>query len=461
MTSSYGGPEGGYHAGGYQGGYPGAHQGGYQGGYWWNGSEWQAWDPAYPHPASRPARLGLPAVGPVSSAVGAVRRAPAEGTPLARPGRRGRGAVAGPGRRTRGDRQRRGALDRRHGRRRQFDRRLQRFRRIRAARTRSRPSRLPGNIQLPSGGSSGGSGRSGKATAAQQVGVVDIYTQQKYNSAAAAGTGMVLTSSGEVLTNNHVIEGSTAIRVRIVATGKTYLAKVVGTAPSKDVALLQLADASGLTTANLGDSGTVSVGDAVTGVGNAGGVGGTPSAASGKVTALHRAITASDESGTNAERLKNIIVTNAPIQSGDSGGPLYDSSGRIVGMDTAASTNGPRVGFAIPINDAVSIAGQIRKGIETSSIHIGYPGFLGVSVVPSHGSGAVVQGVLGSGPAAKAGISAGDVITRVNTTKITSSTQLHNLMSASNPGSTVSVTYKDPNTGRHTVSVTLATGPAD
>jgi S1-C subfamily serine protease len=323
---------------------------------------------------------------------------------------------------------------------------------------------VPGNGTFPSPGSSGNGSSgtsSGKATSSQQVGVVDIYTVQKYASAAAAGTGIVLTSDGEILTNNHVIDGSTSIRVRIVSTGKSYVAKVVGTAPTRDVAVLRLVNASGLTVADFGDSDTVSLADSVVGVGNAGGIGGTPSAASGKVTALHRTITASDESGSSSERLHNIIVTDAPIQAGDSGGPLYDASGRVIGMDTAASTSGQRVGFAIPINDALSVAGQIRKGIETSSIHIGYPGFLGVTVTPSSGSGAMVAGVLPGGPAARAGISGGDVITRVNNTSVTSSAQLHNLMSASNPGSRVSVTYSDPNTGRHTVSLTLATGPAD
>ena len=318
----------------------------------------------------------------------------------------------------------------------------------------------PGNGSFPFPGNNGSSGSQSKATSAQQVGVVDIYTVQKYNQAEAAGTGMVLTSTGDILTNNHVVEGATSIKVRIVSTGKIYVAKVVGTAPTKDVAVIRLVNASGLQTANFGDSDTVSVGDAVVGVGNAGGTGGTPSAASGKVTALHRTITASDESGTNSEKLHDVIVTDAPIRSGDSGGPLYDSDGRVIGMDTAASTSGQQIGFAIPINDALAITRQIQKGIATSSIHIGYPGFLGVSVLPSS-SGALVQGALQGGPAAKAGIGAGDRITRVNNTTITNSTQLRKTVSAYEPGSRVSVTYTDPNTGRHTVSVTLATGPAD
>jgi S1-C subfamily serine protease len=318
----------------------------------------------------------------------------------------------------------------------------------------------PGNGNFPFPSNNGSSGSTGKATSAQQVGVVDIYTVQKYNQAEAAGTGMVLTSTGDILTNNHVVEGATSIKVRIVSTGKVYAAKVVGTAPTKDIAVVRLVNASGLQTAGFGDSGTVSVGDAVVGVGNAGGTGGTPSAASGKVTALHRTITASDESGSNSEKLHDVIVTDAPIQSGDSGGPLYNSDGKVVGIDTAASTSGQRIGFAIPINDALSISQQIEKGIATSSIHIGYPGFLGVSVLPSS-SGALVQGALQGGPAARAGIGAGDKITRVNDTTITNSTQLRKTVSAYQPGSRVSVTYTDPNTGRHTVSVTLATGPAD
>jgi S1-C subfamily serine protease len=318
------------------------------------------------------------------------------------------------------------------------------------------PGNGNGGFPFPSSGS--GSTSSGKATTAQQVGVVDIYTVQKYNSAAAAGTGIVLTSSGDILTNNHVIDGATSIKVRIISTGKTYVAKVVGTAPTKDVAVIRLVNVSGLTVANFGDSDTVKVADKVVGVGNAGGTGGVPSAAGGKITALHRTITASD---TNSERLCDVIVTDAPIQSGDSGGPLYSADGHVIGMDTAASTSGPKIGFAIPINDALAVAAQIEKGIETSSIHIGYPGFLGVSVSPASGSGALIAGVLRGGPAAAAGISAGDVITKVDTTTIASSKQLRAAVSSHNPGSSVSVTYTDPNTGSHSVSITLATGPAD
>lgn len=310
-------------------------------------------------------------------------------------------------------------------------------------------------------GNSGGNSTQGRsqATAAQSTGVVDIYSQLGYQSSEAAGTGLVLTSDGEVLTNNHVIDGSTKLRIVVVSTGKTYTAKVIGDVPTKDIALIQLQNASGLQTANLGDSSTVNVGDSVTGVGNAGGVGGTPSAAAGKVTALHKTITASDENGSSAEKLHDVIVTNAPIQPGDSGGPLYNSANEVIGVDTAASTSARVAGFAIPINDAMALVKQIRTGVETSSVHIGYPGFMGIEMLPkTHRP--FIYSVISGGPAAKAGLESGDLITAVDGTKVGNQTQLRNQVSTRNPGTTISITYKD-STGSHTASVTLIAGPAD
>jgi S1-C subfamily serine protease len=320
--------------------------------------------------------------------------------------------------------------------------------------------RQGGGTRSPSGSGTA----AGTATAAQQIGVVDINTVLKYQGARAAGTGMVLTSSGEILTNNHVIEGATSISVQVVTTGKTYPATVVGTAPTKDVAVLQLQNASGLQTANLGDSTDLKVGDAVTGVGNAGGTGGTPSAAAGSIVALDQALTASDENGDNAERLTGMIETDAQIQAGDSGGPLFDSENRVIGMDTAASANAMRaaVGFAIPINTATAVADQIEAGQASATIHIGYPGFLGLSIADSPiTSGALVQSVLPGGPAANAGISAGDVITNVGGTAVGSSTALRSAISAHRPGQSVTVTWLDSSGQSHHVSITLATGPAD
>ncbi|HET6209134.1 MAG TPA: trypsin-like peptidase domain-containing protein, partial [Jatrophihabitans sp.] len=217
-----------------------------------------------------------------------------------------------------------------------------------------------GNGNSGGSGSSGSTGSTGAASAAQQVGIVDINTTIDYGQGKAAGTGLVLNSNGEVLTNNHVVQDSTSLSVTVVSTGKTYTATVLGTDPTDDVAVIQLKDASGLATAKLGDSSEVSVGTAVTAVGNAGGTGGTPTAATGTVSAINQSITASDDNGSNAERLTGMIQVNANIQPGDSGGALYDNAtGTVIGMNTAASSASGRfgntaatTGFAIPIAKA-------------------------------------------------------------------------------------------------------------
>ena len=335
---------------------------------------------------------------------------------------------------------------------------------------------LPGigsanNGPFGSGGSGGsGSGSSGStgttstttATAAQQIGVVDIDTVLGYQQARAAGTGIVLSSTGEILTNNHVVDGATRISVTVVSTGKTYKASVVGTSPTQDVAVIQLSGASGLATAHLGDSSSLHTGAGVTGVGNAGGSGGTPSAATGVITALNQQLTASDSNGQNSEQLTGMIQTNAPISAGDSGGPLYDTSNRVIGVDTAAATNGRSTvaGYAIPINRAVSVAQQIESGVASSTIHIGYPGFLGVSVADAS-NGALIEGVVSGGPADKAGISTGDVVTAVNGRTVTSASSLKSTMTGAKPGQQVRVTWTDQSGNSHTATVTLIQGPAD
>ncbi|NEA37521.1 PDZ domain-containing protein [Streptomyces sp. SID13031] len=175
-------------------------------------------------------------------------------------------------------------------------------------------------------------------------GLVDVNTVLGYEGAQAAGTGIVLTSDGEILTNHHVIAGATEISVTDKGNGKTYTATVVGYDTAHDIAVLKLKDASGLETAKIGDSSKVQVGDQVVGIGNAGGKGGTPSYAAGKVTALDQAITATDESGANPENLTGLIQTDANIQPGDSGGPLANSAGEVIGVDTAGGTSNPGSG---------------------------------------------------------------------------------------------------------------------
>jgi len=310
------------------------------------------------------------------------------------------------------------------------------------------------------------------ATTAQELGVVDIDTVLGYDGAQAAGTGLVLTSSGEILTNNHVVEGSTSITVTVVATGQSYQASVVGTDLTADVAVLQLGGASGLSTANLAGS-AVTVGDAVTGVGNAGGVGGTPAASPGTVTATDQQITTQAEGSAAAETLTGLIETDADIQAGDSGGPLFNAADQVVGIDTAAEQGGyTTAGYAIPISTAVSIAGRIESGQGSTTITIGYPAFLGVqvsptttgggyrSLQPTTTAGALISGVVTGGPAERAGLTAGDTITGIDGTAIGGTADLTSVLAGHTPGQTVTITWTDTTGSVHTAAVTLATGPA-
>ncbi len=222
-------------------------------------------------------------------------------------------------------------------------------------------------------------------------GLVDVVSTLGYQDGEAAGTGMVLTSTGEVLTNNHVIDGATSIKATDVGNGRTYTARVIGYDKAHDVAVLQLERASGLQTVTL-SSGSPQIGQRVVALGNAGGKGGTPSVATGKVNGLDQSITASDESSGTAEQLTGLIGTNANIQPGDSGGPLVNTDGQVIGMDTAASTSPATAdsqsqsgqapaqtqAFAIPVTEASSIASQIEAGTPSSTTHLGGTAFLGV-----------------------------------------------------------------------------------
>ena len=167
------------------------------------------------------------------------------------------------------------------------------------------------------------------------TGAVVIETNLAYQNAAAAGTGIVLTSSGRILTNNHVIAGATTIRVVVPKTTHTYTARVVGYDTTADVAVLQLQKASHLKTVTTGNASSLKLGARVTAVGNAGGTGRLTSSR-GHVTGLNRSITVQGDSGTT-EQLTGLIETNAALQPGDSGGPLLNSAGHVVGIDTAAS----------------------------------------------------------------------------------------------------------------------------
>jgi S1-C subfamily serine protease len=204
------------------------------------------------------------------------------------------------------------------------------------------------------------------------TGVVDITTQSGDSGMGSAGTGIIMSPEGAVLTNNHVITDATTIHVT-VPNGAEYDAKVVGTDANQDVARLQMVGASGLTPATFGDSSKIAVGDPVTVVGNAGGVGGLPSMSSGTITQLHKSVDVKAQHGV-VEHLTELIQTDANVQAGDSGGPMVDAAGHVIGMNTAASvdppgSNNPPEGFAIPINHALAIAGSFAAA-AAATVHV-------------------------------------------------------------------------------------------
>ncbi len=329
--------------------------------------------------------------------------------------------------------------------------------------------------------SSNGSSGSNVLTTAQVAdrvdpALVDINTTLGYEQAEAAGTGLVLTSDGEILTNNHVIEGSTSITATDIGNGHTYKAKVVGYDRSHDIAVIKLVNASGLQTVTLGNSSAAVTGQKVVALGNAGGKGGRPSVVAGHITGLNAAITASDASAGTSEKLTGLIRHNAAIQPGDSGGPLANTTGEVIAINTAASSHdfqfsGTQAtqGFAIPISQAITISKQINAGQASKTVHIGATGFVGVQVtsagqskaqgVPA-GAGALIAGVISGSPAQQAGLVAGDVITSVNGQHVGSALALQGALQKHHPGDSVQISWKTQSGQTHTGTIQLTTGPA-
>jgi S1-C subfamily serine protease len=371
------------------------------------------------------------------------------------------------------------------------------------------PTPMPSTaIPVPSSGG-------GAADASQQAilnkvepGLVLINTTLQYNSEQAAGTGMVINSDGLVLTNNHVIEDSTSITALDLGNNRKYTGKIIGYDETGDVALIQLQNASGLRTVPIGDSSGVNVGASVLAMGNAEGQGAIVPAA-GSVTALNQTITASDSGGSiTSETLHGMIQTDANVVSGDSGGPLANAAGKVVGMDTAGSGgNFPNAqssdGYAIPIDTALSIARQIAAGQASSTIMLGYPAFMGIYIasgttsasptaqaqqqeqgssgfggfggtpacytddsglsVPDQianvSSGTLIIGTICGSPAQSIGMTAGSVITAVNGHAVGSPSSLTGIVSKYKPGQSIDVTWVTPS-GRHeTHSLALTAGP--
>jgi S1-C subfamily serine protease len=346
--------------------------------------------------------------------------------------------------------------------------------------------------------------------------VIDSSLQYQGNDIGAAGTGMIISKSGYVLTNNHVIDGTTGLTATVVSTGHKYAAKWLGYDKTSDIAVIQIEGASNLTTVPIGDSSSVKLGDDVVGMGNAGGTGAiTP--ATGTITGIDQTITASDEgSGAAPERLTDMLQTNADIIQGDSGGPLASTDGKVIGMDTAASTssfaNSQDVGFAIPINRALSIAHQIIAGQSSTDVQIGSTGFVGVLVAGSNGggqstqtnpqaqlqqqqqaeeqnggqfgnnsplgcvpsgsnpsslpasiapvnSGTLVLGAICGAPAAQAGMMPGDVIINVDGKKVSSPSTLTGILQGVHSGTTIPVTWVTASNQTVNRTLTVAAAP--
>ena len=379
---------------------------------------------------------------------------------------------------------------------------------------------LPGSDAVPTPGPSSPAGSGSGGSASEQAainkvkpGIVIINSSLQYNSEAGAGTGMVINSNGLVLTNNHVIESSTNLSATVVATGKTYRASVVGYDKTGDIALIKLQGASGLRTAPLGNSSSVKAGDSVVALGNAEGQGNIVPAA-GQITGLNKTITASDQGGQiTSETLHGMLRTSANIVAGDSGGPLSNSSGQVIGMDTAGDSvsmgeQAPSSGFAIPINTALSVAREIAAGKASSTISIGYPPFIGIYIAPGTStnpqqqatqqeqsggnpfggsgggvggagpacynsnanlqipqtiapvnSGTLVDGVICGSPAAAAGLTGGAVITAVNGQAAGSPQHLGTVLAKLKPGDTAAISWVSPSGKQTTSTLHLVAGP--
>jgi serine protease Do len=301
------------------------------------------------------------------------------------------------------------------------------------------------------------------AAAAVEPAVVQITTRIDYQQAIGTGTGTVIDPGGVVLTNYHVVAGANTITGTVG--GRDYPADLVGYDRKHDIAVIQLRGAGGLPTAPIGDSSQVAVGEPTVGLGNARGVGAPLTHETGPVTALNRTVNAEDSLTGSSEEVNGLIEVAADVRPGDSGGPLVNSAGQVIGVITAATVTyqmGPGgEGFAIPINDAMAVAGQIRSGAPSATVHIGPPVLLGVGVStrPRTAPGIIVRDVMRGGPAEQAGVSMGDVITVLDGTSLDSATTLTYVLDRHYPGDVVDLTWIDSSGQQRTGKATLVPGP--
>lgn len=271
------------------------------------------------------------------------------------------------------------------------------------------------------------------AKAGPAVVSIHVDVARGFGTATGAGTGVVLTADGEVLTNAHVVDGATTVRVTLAGESRARTADVVGTDPAADLALLRIPGAEGLPTAELGSSADVAVGDDVVAIGNALALRGGPTVTRGIVSALDRSL------DTSAGTMTGLLQTDASISSGNSGGPLVDARGRVVGINTAVASSGrgsaaENIGFAIAVDRALPVVERLRG--NAPSVRVGY---LGVSTAdPDDGSrGATVMTVESGSPADAAGLRAGDLITAVDGKAVDGAAALSSAVKANEPGDRV------------------------
>jgi S1-C subfamily serine protease len=309
-----------------------------------------------------------------------------------------------------------------------------------------------------------GPGASPSASASADISAAIVNINGTVPGGRIAGTGMIISADGAVLTNNHVVAGTSDLTAMIGAHGHVYKATVVGVDPSQDVAVIRLEGASGLPVVPLENSGVVNLSDHVTAEGNALGHNGAPVVVTGQVISLDETLTVQSEGNHTQNTLAGLIQFNAPIQPGDSGGPLLDEEGRVIGMDTAASPTtgdqGARFGAAIPIDTAIGVAHQIISGASSPYIQSGHSGVLGLAVGDSSThDGAKVISLTSNEAGALAGIALGDVITAFAGTSISSAADFQSASQGWRPGDKVSIAWRDAAGAAHTATATLSAGP--
>jgi S1-C subfamily serine protease len=302
--------------------------------------------------------------------------------------------------------------------------------------------------------------RAASATRGLTTGVVLINTNLALQNGNAAGTGIVVAKNGEVITNNHVVRGATTIKVVVPSSKRTYTANVLGYDITNDVAVLKLTGATNLATVTRGNSATLKIGQTTRAVGNANG-GGKLVTTTGRITARNQTISVQDDSG-DVTQLKSLIETSARLVPGDSGGPLLDAAGRVIGIDAAGSPSfgldSSAPGYAIPINRVWGIAQQIVAQKPSATVHIGPTAFIGL-LVARDPQGIAVGSVVPNSPAAGAGLQQGDVITALDGKTVAAFSDLRALLVTKHPGDTVTIGYTNSTGSQTSVSIVLTTGP--